>query len=90
MDLNNHKEYGSLAFQPFEPRVDRESSKIEPILAVINPNYENIVKMFKTFTDVHINSEYKTKELNESYTLFSQPRFLTKVLEMKDLESNFQ
>lgn len=77
-------------FQPFEPKMGKGSQKIEPIQAVINPNYENIVRMLKTFTDAHVNMEYKIKELNENYTLFSQPRFISKVLEMKDMESNFQ
>jgi hypothetical protein len=60
----NHKDYGSSQFQPFEPKMGKGSQKIEPIQAVINPNYENIVRMLKTFTDAHVNLEYKIKELN--------------------------
>lgn len=40
--------------------------------------------MFKNFTDVHINMEHKIKDLNENYTFFSQPRIMTKILEMRD------
>jgi hypothetical protein len=36
--------------------------------------------MYKTFTDVHMSMEYKIKDLNEGYTFFSQPRFVTKLL----------
>lgn len=45
--------------------------------------------MHKTFTDVHINMEYKIRELNEQYTFFAQPRFISKILEIKDFESAF-
>ena len=36
----------------------------------------NIIKMYKTFTDIHMSMEYKIKDLNEGYTFFAQPRFI--------------
>lgn len=38
---------------------------------------------------MHINTEYKIKELNENYTFFAPPRFISKVMELKDFESAF-
>lgn len=78
------RNYSNSSVQPFEPNIQRQIIKFDPIQTVINPNYDAIVKMYKTFTDVHINMECKIKDVNDNYTFFSQPRFISKLLEMRD------
>ena len=56
---------------------------------MINPNYENIVKMWKLFTEVHLNNDYKYRELNQNYTFYTQPRFLLKMEELREFQNGF-
>lgn len=45
--------------------------------------------MYKNFTDIHMNMEYKIRNLNQNYKFYSQPRFITKLLDMHDIQSGF-
>lgn len=45
--------------------------------------------MWRLFTDVHFNNEYKYREINPNYTFYAQPRFLLKMEELRQFQNGF-
>lgn len=45
--------------------------------------------MWRLFTDVHFNNEYKYRDINPNYTFYAQPRFLLKMEELREFQNGF-
>ena len=73
----------------FEPKISKEKKQISPIDYVVNPDFDNISKMQKIFGSHHLNFDLRIRELNPSYSLYSQPRFFLKVEQMREFQTNF-
>lgn len=80
---------GSKNITAFEPNISSQEQSFDPIEVTINPQYEFYVKMWKIYTDTHLNVDYRVRELNSSYSFFAPPRFFLKVEEMREFQTNF-
>jgi hypothetical protein len=78
--LDNDRNHQSLALQPFEPKTEYRPTKFEPLPTIINPNYRNLCTMFSSLTDVPPNSDHQAGSLNQNYTFYAPPRFVSKIL----------